>query len=121
MHCLPGQEQSPRGGVAGSSGVSDIFARMRNLLRLIGAHLLATPALAVDIHDTRLLSQPAISGDRVAFSYANDLWVAKLDGSDVRRLTSHPGVEGNPRFSPDGKWIAFSGEYDGNVDVYIVA
>lgn len=39
----------------------------------------------------------------------------------MRRLTSHPGVEGNPRFSPDGKWIAFSGEYDGNTDVYIVA
>jgi tricorn protease len=92
---------------------------MRNAL--LAFFLLATPALAVDIHDTRLLSQPAISGDRVAFSYANDLWVSKLDGTDVRRLTSHPGVEGNPRFSPDGKWIAFSGEYDGNVDVYIVA
>src|SRR5689334_246032 len=87
---------------------------------LLAILLLSTPAFAVDIHDTRLLTQPAISGDRVAFSYANDLWVAKLDGSDVRRLTSHPGIEGNPHFSPDGKWIAFSGEYDGNVDVFIV-
>src|SRR6266550_4481486 len=86
---------------------------MRNALLAI--LLLATPALAVDIHDTRLLTQPAISGDRIAFSYANDLWVANLDGTGVRRLTSHPGIEGNPRFSPDGKWIAFSGEYDGNV------
>ena len=94
---------------------------MRNLLRLIAAVLLAVPALAVDIHDTRLLSQPAISADRVAFAYANDLWVANLDGTNVRRLTSHPGVEGNPHFSPDGKWIAFSGEYDGNVDVYVVS
>jgi tricorn protease len=93
---------------------------MRNLLRVFAALIIAVPALAVDIHDTRLLMQPAISGDRVAFSYANDLWVAKLDGSDVRRLTSHPGIEGNPRFSPDGKWIAFSGEYDGNVDVFVV-
>jgi tricorn protease len=91
---------------------------MRNFL--LGILLLATPALAVDIHDTRLLTQPAISETRIAFSYANDLWVANLDGSAVRRLTSHPGIEGNPRFSPDGKWIAFSGEYDGNVDVYIV-
>jgi tricorn protease len=94
---------------------------MRHLLRLLIAFLIAAPALAVDIHDTRLLTQPAISGDRIAFSYANDLWVASLDGGGVRRLTSHPGVEGNPRFSPDGKWIAFSGEYDGNVDVYVVA
>ena len=88
---------------------------------LLAILLLASPALAVDIHDTRLLTPPAISGDRIAFSYANDLWVANLDGTNVRRLTSHPGVEGNPRFSPDGKWIAFSGEYDGNVDVYIVS
>lgn len=76
---------------------------------------------AVDIHDTRLLTQPAVSPGRIAFSYANDVWVANRDGSGVRRLTSHPGVEGNPRFSPDGKWIAFSGAYDGNTDVYIVA
>ena len=91
---------------------------MRNALLAI--LLLATPTLAVDIHDTRLLTQPAISETRIAFSYANDLWVANVDGTGVRRLTSHPGIEGNPRFSPDGKWIAFSGEYDGNVDVYIV-
>jgi tricorn protease len=83
--------------------------------------LLATSLFAVDIQDTRLLTQPAVSADRIAFAYANDLWVANLDGSSVRRLTSHPGVEGNPRFSPDGKWIAFSGEYDGNTDVYVVA
>lgn len=81
---------------------------MRNALLAI--LLLATPALAVDIHDTRLLTQPAISGDRIAFSYANDLWVANLDGSGVRRLISHRGVEGNPRFSPDGKWWSASNE-----------
>ncbi|HEX3070628.1 MAG TPA: DPP IV N-terminal domain-containing protein, partial [Thermoanaerobaculia bacterium] len=64
---------------------------------------------------------PAISGDRIAFGYANDLWVANLDGSGVRRLTSHPGIESGPRFSPDGKWIAFTGRYEGNTDVYIVS
>jgi tricorn protease len=85
------------------------------------ALILAASLHAVDIHDTRLLTQPAVSADRIAFAYANDLWVANVDGSGVRRLTSHPGIEGNPRFSPDGKWIAFSGEYDGNTDVYIVA
>jgi tricorn protease len=80
-----------------------------------------TMAIAVDIHDTLMLTDPAVTDGRIAFAYANDLWVANLDGSGARRLTSHPGVEGNPHFSPDGKWIAFSGEYDGNTDVYVVA
>ncbi len=69
---------------------------------------------------TRLLQQPAVSATHVAFVYAGDLWAAKLDGSDVRRLTTHPGEESRPRFSPDGRWIAFTGQYDGNPDVYLV-
>ena len=56
----------------------------------------------------------------MAFAYANDLWVAGADGSGVRRLTSHPGVESGPRFSPDGTLVAFTGRYDGNTDVYVV-
>ena len=83
--------------------------------------LSSSSLLAVDIHDTRLLNDPAVSSSRIAFAYANDLWVANLDGSGVRRLTSHPGVESRPRFSPDGNWIAFAGEYDGNTDVFVVA
>ena len=67
----------------------------------VALFVLTSSLFAVDIHDTRLLTQPAVSADRIAFAYANDLWVANLDGSGVRRLTSHPGVEGNPRFSPD--------------------
>ena len=89
-------------------------------LSFLALLLTAVPLLAVDIHDTRLLSDPAVSGDRIAFGYANDLWVANLDGSGVRRLTSHPGIESGPRFSPDGKWIAFTGRYEGNTDVYVV-
>src|ERR1700682_5289558 len=97
-------------------------AMMLRLTRLLLAALFFAPSLfAVDIHDTRLLSDPAVSGDRIAFAYANDLWVANLDGSGVRRLTSHPGVESGPKFSPDGKWVAFTGRYEGNTDVYIVA
>src|SRR5690606_35265101 len=57
---------------------------------------------------------------RVAFAYAGDLWTAALDGSDVRRLTTAEGDERNPVFSPDGRWIAFAGNYDGNVDVYLI-
>ncbi len=70
--------------------------------------------------DTRMLEQPAVSAQHVAFAYAGDLWVAQRDGSNVRRLTAHPGDESRPRFSPDGATIAFSGQYDGNVDVYVV-
>ena len=54
-----------------------------------------------------MLSQPAVSGSQIAFAYAGDLWTAALDGTGARRLTSHIGVEFNPRFSPDGQWIAF--------------
>ena len=94
---------------------------MRRTIVLLALLLLAAPLAAVDIHDTRLLSEPAVSADRIAFAYANDLWVANLDGSGVRRLTSHPGVESGPKFSPDGKLIAFTGRYEGNTDVYVVS
>jgi tricorn protease len=74
----------------------------------------------VNINDTRLLSQPAISDRNIAFIYAGDLWVADLDGKNVRRLTADEGAESNPAFSPDGSVIAFSAQYDGNTDVYVV-
>ncbi len=75
---------------------------------------------AVDTTDTRMLTRPAVSAERVVFSYANDLWTADIEGRNVRRLTSDIGTESNPAFSPDGTLVAFSGQYDGNVDVYIV-
>jgi tricorn protease len=74
----------------------------------------------VDPVDTKLLTQPAISATHVAFIYAGDLFTADIDGRNVRRLTTDDGVESNPVFSPDGKTIAFSAQYDGNVDVYTV-
>lgn len=76
---------------------------------------------AVDVKNTRLLAQPAVSRDHVAFVYDNDLWIANLDGSGVRRLTSDEGVESSPAFSPDGRLIAFSAQYEGNTDVYVVS
>jgi tricorn protease len=82
--------------------------------------LSAAPLGAVDIQDTRLLTEPAVSANQVAFSYANDLWVAGLEGGGARRLTSHVGVESGPRFSPDGALVAFTGRYEGNTDVYVV-
>ena len=79
-----------------------------------------TAAAGPDVHDTRLLSEPAVSAERVAFIYAGDLWTCALDGGAVRRLTSDLGVESSPTFSADGKWIAFSAQYEGNTDVYVV-
>ena len=97
--------------------------RLLALLTLYAAPIAsaATPATGPDIHDTRLLSEPALSSSRIAFIYAADLWTCDLEGKDVRRITSDVGIESNPAFSPDGKWIAFSAQYEGNIDVYIVS
>src|SRR6185295_10452472 len=78
------------------------------VLFLIPLRLLAQP----DTSDTRLLSSPVVSRDHIAFIYADDLWICDLDGRNVRRLTSDPGVERDPAFSPDGRTIAFTGQYD---------
>jgi len=84
--------------------------------------LLISPSISygIDNKDTRMLSQPAISADHIAFIYAEDLWVANTDGSQPRRLTVDEGIESNPYFSPDGKLIAFSAQYDGNTDVFVM-
>lgn len=88
--------------------------------RLVLAVLACAAAAPRAGAQSRLLRQPTISATQVAFAYANNLWVAPRDGGDARRLTSFQGVTTNPRFSPDGKWVAFSGQYAGNTDVYVV-
>ena len=95
---------------------------MSRSLAALAALAVLVPAAGrpVDLADTRLVSDPAASGALLAFAYGNDLWVAASDGGGVRRLTSHPGGESGPRFSPDGSLIAFTGRYEGNTDVYIV-
>ncbi len=67
------------------------------------------------------MKSPAISQNNIAFIYAEDLWIANKNGSNPRRLTIDEGVESNPVFSPDGSLIAFSAEYDGNIDVFVVS
>jgi tricorn protease len=69
---------------------------------------------------TKLLRFPDIYGDRVVFTYAGDLWTASTSGGNATRLTAHPGMEVFGRFSPDGKWIAFTGQYDGDEQVYVM-
>ena len=61
-----------------------------------------------------LLQRPALSATQIVFFYAGDLWSVPRDGGEAKRLTSGPGVETDPVFSPDGSRIAFEGEYDGN-------
>lgn len=68
----------------------------------------------------RLLRFPTVHGDQVVFTYAGDLWTSALKGGTARRLTSHPDLERNAFFSPDGKWIAFTGAYDGYPNVYVM-
>ncbi|HYL98374.1 MAG TPA: PDZ domain-containing protein, partial [Blastocatellia bacterium] len=67
-----------------------------------------------------LIQKPALSRTQIVFSYADDLWIVGRDGGVATRLTASPGVETNPAFSPDGTMVAFTGEYDGNLDVYVV-
>ena len=98
-----------------------IPARIAGLfLMTAGLFFITSGASAIDHLNTRLMSQPAISDNHIAFIYANDLWLANSDGSNPTRLTVDEGVESSPYFSPDGKHIAFSAEYDGNRDVYLL-
>src|SRR5678815_2004220 len=69
---------------------------------------------------TRLLRSPSVSASQIAFTYANNVWTVERTGGVARRITSFQGATTNPKFSPDGKWIAFSAEYSGNVDAYVV-
>jgi tricorn protease len=87
------------------------------------ALLAAAPFLAPPITahaQTRMLRSPTISKTQIAFAYANNIWTVDRSGGSARRVTSFPGTTENPKFSPDGKLIAFSAQYGGNVDVYVV-
>lgn len=68
----------------------------------------------------RLFRFPDVFGDRVVFTYAGDLWLGSTNGGPARKLTDSDGIEFFARFSPDGKWIAFTGQYDGSREVYVM-
>ncbi len=78
------------------------------------------PSLFAQSNPPLLLRFPSVSKTQIVFNYAGDLWTVSRDGGDARHLTSDIGFEGLPRFSPDGSMIAFTGEYDGNRDVYVI-
>jgi len=94
---------------------------MRHRLTVLALLLLAgvaKPQAAPE--EARLLRFPAIHGDTVVFTYAGNLYAVPASGGIARRLTSHDGFEMFARFSPDGKWLAFTGQYDGNTEVYLM-
>ncbi|MEM8799702.1 MAG: S41 family peptidase [Pseudomonadota bacterium] len=82
---------------------------------------LAPPSTSEDESSgTRLLRYPDINGDTVVFAYAGDLWRVDSKGGAAVRLTAHPGLELFPKVSPDGRWVAFTGQYDGDEQVYVI-
>ena len=70
--------------------------------------------------EARLLRFPTTNGTDVVFSYGGDLFKASINGGEAERLTSHVGYEMFARFAPDGQSIAFTGQYDGNTEVFLI-
>ncbi|HLN56702.1 MAG TPA: S41 family peptidase [Bacteroidales bacterium] len=94
---------------------------MKNTYRLFAltiALLLSSLSFASD--DVRMLRFPDINNDLVAFVYAGDIWTVSSNGGEARHITTHEGLELFPKISPDGKWIAFSGEYSGTRQVFVI-
>ena len=81
---------------------------------------IAAAVCAAEDNSPLLLQKPALSHTQIVFAYAGDLWSVARGGGEAQRLTVGAGVETNPAFSPDGTQIAFTGEYDGNVDVFVI-
>src|SRR5208283_2274163 len=99
------------------SGVPMISTRICFALVILAcASLLA----AQETQEGRLMLFPDIHNDKIAFVYGGDLWLASSAGGTARRITSDSGREIFPKFSPDGKWLAFTGQYDGNFNVYVM-
>jgi len=82
--------------------------------------LLALLAVSAPAREAKLVRYPACHAGRVAFTYLADIWTADESGRNVVRLTAHPARDAWPRFSPDGRWIAFSSDRKGNLDVYVM-
>lgn len=91
---------------------------MKRFIFLLLALVLFTSLASAQ--EARLMRYPDIHKDKVVFAYAGDLWLVSSEGGIARRLTSHPGLEYGPKFSPDGKYIAFTASYDGNKDVFVI-
>jgi len=92
---------------------------MKQLIPIVALILIATSFVCAQ-DNPLLMRTPTLNKTHIVFSYAGDLWAVARDGGEASRLTTGVGREFNPLFSPNGQWIAFTGEYDGNVDVYVM-
>src|SRR5205085_9302226 len=85
-----------------------------------GLCLAQSPTATLQSGEVTLLQKPTVNRTHIVFSYAGDLWAVTRERGDAKRLTTGVGTETDPMFSPDGTQIAFTGEYDGNTDVYVM-
>jgi tricorn protease len=92
----------------------------QNLVSLLLAAVMAAPALAVASAPGYVMRYADVSADQIVFTYEDDLWLVATAGGDARRITSHAGRELAAKFSPDGTMLAFTGDYDGGGDVYVM-
>ncbi|MEN6618757.1 MAG: S41 family peptidase [Rikenellaceae bacterium] len=93
---------------------------MQKILSILATALFLIFFSSANAEEARLLRFPDIHGEKVVFSYAGDIYIVNSTGGIARKLTSNIGYEMFPKFSPDGKMIAFSGQYDGNTEVYVI-
>jgi tricorn protease len=93
---------------------------MQRLAALAALSVMTSLAASPSAADHTLYQDPTLSRSAIVFAYAGDLWSVARAGGTAARLTTHIGVESTPRFSPDGTKVAFTGEYDGNVDVFVI-
>lgn len=99
-----------------------IFEKFGGFMKKFGLFLFLSVSLWTFGMSTegRFFTTPDIHKDKVVFVFEGDIWIVNSHGGVAERLTSFPGIESNPKFSPDGKWIAFTGEYDSNDSAYIM-
>src|SRR5579864_991898 len=89
----------------------------KSLYSLLTVLVISACTLSAHAAGPLLMQTPTLSKTHIAFAYAGDLWLVARDGGEARLLTSGSGTKSDPVFSPDGSMIAFTGDYDGNVDV----
>ena len=117
--CIPGVVQF---SVTKATAVSTLLRKEKLMKRLCLTIVCILGGASLGVAQSgrfMLLQNPTVSRTQVVFSYAGNLWVASREGGSARRLTAG-GHERNPAFSPDGTLVAFTGQYDGNPDVYVV-
>src|SRR5947209_4401797 len=86
----------------------------------LGLGIVSVSVSLAPAREAKLVRYPHYHDGKVVFSYLGDLWTAREDGKEIVRLTAHKARDVSPRFSPDGRWIAFSSDREGNLDVHLI-